>query len=142
MDIRLNQTCGACPEQYDALDENGRQVGYLRLRHGYFTVEVPDCGGTVVYEAEPDGDGLFDPGERQRYLDAAVAAIRAHVEPGAEADLEARWAALRAWLEAEEAGWDAAGHGAGTNPRQSLHAGGCASACRRALARMTEMEAQ
>ena len=42
--LKLVLTCGACPEQYDAFDGE-RQVGYLRLRHGHFTVTCPDVGG-------------------------------------------------------------------------------------------------
>jgi hypothetical protein len=73
-EIRLELTCGACPEQYDAFigDE---LVGYLRLRHGNFTVECPDCGGKLVYRANPKGDGLFDDDEREEYLSAAKQAI-------------------------------------------------------------------
>lgn len=73
-EIKLVQTCGACPEQYDAFHK-GEQVGYLRLRHGYFRVDYPDCGGETVFEANPDGDGVFDADERQGYLDQACAAI-------------------------------------------------------------------
>lgn len=70
-DIRLDQTCGACPEQYDAYDPAGKQVGYLRLRHGWFTVDMPDVGGVQVYSAQPDGDGMFTDEERDGYLRAA-----------------------------------------------------------------------
>jgi len=35
---KLVLTCGACPEQYDVF-KNGQQVGYLRLRHGFFSAE-------------------------------------------------------------------------------------------------------
>lgn len=70
----LYQTCGACPEQYDVM-KDGKQVGYLRLRHGYFSVEYPDCGGKEVYEAEPKGDGEFFDDEREFYLNAAIDAI-------------------------------------------------------------------
>jgi hypothetical protein len=75
MQIRLEMTCGACPEQYDAFDETGKQVGYLRLRHGSFTVECPDVGGTEVYSANPDGNGIFTAAEREFYLTAAKSAI-------------------------------------------------------------------
>jgi hypothetical protein len=75
MTIRLVQTSSACPEQYDALDEGGKLVGYLRLRHGHFTVECPDCGGTLVYLARPEGDGCFASDEQDRYLRHAVRAI-------------------------------------------------------------------
>lgn len=69
-EIRLELTCSACPEQYDAT-YSGQQVGYLRLRHGNFTVECPDVGGKLVYEAQPEGDGIFEDEERDYYLSAA-----------------------------------------------------------------------
>jgi len=65
--IKLRLTCGACPEQYDAfLGEI--QVGYLRLRHGAFRVDYPECGGETIYEASPRGDGEFHDDERDYYL--------------------------------------------------------------------------
>jgi plasmid stability protein len=72
--VRLVRTCFACPEQYDAFigDE---KVGYLRLRHGNFTVECPDVRGEMVYEASPWGDGIFDDDERAEQLEAAREAI-------------------------------------------------------------------
>ena len=73
--IRLVLTCGACPEQYYAF-EGDKQVGYLRLRHGCFTVECPDCGGDEVYSASPVGDGIFEEDERDYYLRFAVDAIQ------------------------------------------------------------------
>ena len=72
--IRLEQTCGACPEQYDAY-LGAKQVGYLRLRHGYFRVDFPDCGGETIYEAYTIGDGAFDPSEREFHLELAKDAI-------------------------------------------------------------------
>lgn len=78
-DLRL--TCSACPEQYDVFLK-GAQVGYLRLRHGEFRADVPDCGGDTVYTASPNGDGEFFDDERDGYLRAAVAAIHAHFNPG------------------------------------------------------------
>ena len=73
-EIRLEQTCIACPEQYDAFIGD-RQVGYLRLRHGNFTVEYPDVFGTLVYQANTKGDGMFEEEERDYHLDRAKAAI-------------------------------------------------------------------
>lgn len=76
--IVLEQTCEACPEQYDAfIMRNGEkeQVGYLRLRHGYFSVEYPDFRGELLYEAGPKGDGMFDSDEREFYLNEAKNAI-------------------------------------------------------------------
>lgn len=72
--IRLVKTCGACPEQYDAFDGD-KQVGYLRLRHGCFTVNCPNFSGEEVYSAAPQGDGCFDPEERDYYFRFAVDAI-------------------------------------------------------------------
>lgn len=73
--IRLVKTCSACPEQYDAFLGDVR-VGYLRLRHGAFRVDYPDCGGETIYEASPNGDGCFDDDERDGYLRFAVDAIQ------------------------------------------------------------------
>lgn len=70
-EIELVMTCGACPEQYDAF-YNGSEVGYLRLRHGSFSVY---CEGEEVYSAQPKGDGIFEPDERDYYLNQARIAI-------------------------------------------------------------------
>jgi hypothetical protein len=71
----LELTCSACPEQYDLLMA-GRMIGYLRLRHGYFTAEYPDVGGDLVFEAElGDGIGVFTDEERGKYLPLAVKAL-------------------------------------------------------------------
>lgn len=72
--ITLVQTCEACPEQYDAILD-GKQVGYLRLRHGIFYVTCPDVGGEVVYQVCPKGHGEFADDEREDYLRSAIQAI-------------------------------------------------------------------
>lgn len=79
---RLVRTCEACPEQYDVFDSEGKQVGYLRLRHGTFRVWYPDCIGDekMIYAANPRGDGIFYDDERDRYLTEAVLAIRTQIE--------------------------------------------------------------
>lgn len=64
----------AYPEQYEAFLD-GERVGYLRLRHGSFTVEFPDCGGETIYEASPRGLGRFEEDERDYYLRCALNAI-------------------------------------------------------------------
>ncbi len=69
--LRLELTCSACPEQYDVF----LKVGYLRLRHGKFSVDYPDCGGETIYEAEPNGDGIFNKDERVKYMEEAMKAI-------------------------------------------------------------------
>ena len=52
--LEFELTCGACPEQYDVLDESGKQVGYVRLRWGCFRVDYPEVGHKTVLE-EPYG---------------------------------------------------------------------------------------
>lgn len=96
---RLVLTCVACPEQYDVF-KGAEQVGYLRLRHGHFYASVPDVGGETVFEASPNGDGIFDDDERDGYLTQAVAAIRMKVERGI--DLQRVRDAAPALLEALE----------------------------------------
>lgn len=69
--VELVQTCGACPEQYDVYI-GSVEIGYLRLRHGYFRAEYK---GTIVYDAEPKGDGSFYDDERKKHLNKARKAI-------------------------------------------------------------------
>lgn len=71
---RVVLTCGACPEQYDVF-LGQLQIGYLRLRHGAFRADYPDCGGETVYEASPRGDGKFEDDERDHYLRFALKAL-------------------------------------------------------------------
>lgn len=79
--IRLVLTCGGCPEQYDAYQgSSNKLVGYLRLRHGHFTVSCPGVGGEIVYENNPEGDGWFNDDEREGYLRLAVDAIKQWLE--------------------------------------------------------------
>jgi len=74
-DLTLVLTCSWAPEQYEVFS-GIRQVGYLRLRHGEFTVECPNAGGVLVYSAQPKGDGRFDDDERAPYLSLALSHIR------------------------------------------------------------------
>jgi hypothetical protein len=74
--LKLVQTCGACPEQYDVLDKDHYTVGYLRLRHGIFRVHYPHYSGEVIYTAYPKGDGIFESDEREFFLTEAVKAIK------------------------------------------------------------------
>ena len=75
----LHLTCGACPEQYDVFKDD-EQVGYLRLRHGYFYAEYPDVGGVEVYHSSPKGDGVFYDDERMTELTKAIDAIDNHIK--------------------------------------------------------------
>ena len=89
-DYELVETCSACPEQYDVFLD-GQQVGYLRLRHGYFSASYPDAGGEDVYNANPEGDGIFEPEERNFYINAAIASLdKRHQEGPVEREADPR----------------------------------------------------
>lgn len=75
MKFELKKTCSACPEQYDVYLD-GKQVGYLRLRHGYFRCDYPDCGGETIYSAYPKGNGSFFDDERDYYIKQALEELR------------------------------------------------------------------
>lgn len=77
--FKLVCTCGACPEQYDVFDAAGTQVGYLRLRHGRFRADYPDCGGETVYTSDTKGDGLFNEDERMPELTKAISALKERI---------------------------------------------------------------
>ena len=74
-DLRFICTCSMCPEQYDVVDREGKQVGYVRLRGGYFRVDCPECLEETVYQDNSFGDlvGSFET-ENQRidYLNRAA----------------------------------------------------------------------
>jgi len=71
-------TCEGCPEQYDVF-KNGKQIGYIRYRWGYFTAYFPDCDGNEVFRKPAGGSlsGEFysDAKDRENYLTAGVNAI-------------------------------------------------------------------
>ncbi|MDR2446520.1 MAG: type II toxin-antitoxin system RelB/DinJ family antitoxin [Treponema sp.] len=60
-------TCEACPEQYDVFDMSGKQVGYVRLRHGELRCDHPVCGGETIYKVYTIGDGCFDTDEERDF---------------------------------------------------------------------------
>jgi hypothetical protein len=74
--LRFVLTCDAFPEQYDVFDGDV-QVGYVRVRHGNFSVSCPDIGdGPYVIDRGVDGYGDFTDEERGHGLTEAAAAIR------------------------------------------------------------------
>lgn len=75
----LHLTCYSCPEQYDVFDEQGKMVGYFRLRGGRFTAEYPDVGGALVYLAYTDGAGSFTEEERMKQLTLAINKLDNHI---------------------------------------------------------------
>ena len=74
--LKFVETCSACPEQYDVF-LGDKQVGYLRLRSGWFRVDFPECGGETIYEHYFDDGwkGCFDDTERDYFLKEAEKAI-------------------------------------------------------------------
>ena len=74
---KLFRTSGYCPQQYDVF-LNDEEVGYLRLRHGYFRADCPY--GTSVYETQDcKGDGGFEEDEEEFFLTEAIKAIHAEL---------------------------------------------------------------
>jgi hypothetical protein len=73
-DIILEKSSKVDPEQYDAFYQ-GRQVGFMRLRNGYFYVSCPDINGETIYETYPNGNQSFEYGERDRILEDAKFSI-------------------------------------------------------------------
>ena len=78
--IKLVQTSGACPEQYDAYNGRGWKVGYFRLRHGIFAVWNSPVGNDLIYEAYPEGDGIFERDEREYYLKEGIKALKKYLK--------------------------------------------------------------
>lgn len=69
--LRFEQTCFACPEQYNVFDENNKQVGYVRLRWGNLYCDYPHHNGETIYEHSfNDGYlGIFESEEdREHHL--------------------------------------------------------------------------
>lgn len=81
MIVNLLQTCGGCPECYDAYI-NDEYIGNLRLRHGYFCVNFYYKGDSdIIYEDNPkESDGIFTNGEREYYLNKAASHLYAEYE--------------------------------------------------------------
>lgn len=68
--VELKMTCEAHPEQYDAFID-GKKIGYLRLRHGLFTVQYLSAEGELLFSADTKSGGVFG-GEREYYLNKAI----------------------------------------------------------------------
>jgi hypothetical protein len=75
---------GTCfPEQY-AVFKGTKQVGYMRLRGGRFSVDVPDAGGEEILAGYPKcGGGMFEFNERMQWLREGVKAIKRHMKENA-----------------------------------------------------------
>ena len=87
---QLTLTCAACPEQYNVHLDN-KQVGYLRLRHGSFTVNYPNFDGVLLYMVGVEGDGMFTPQERRGFLTKAIEEISKRHERNSQSAADAKW---------------------------------------------------
>lgn len=89
--IKLVKTCDAYPEQYNAF-YGGKQVGYLRVRHGVFQVFYPDANSEeVIFETQTIKDGEFDDNERVYCLEDAKKAIIAKIKISTTPNLLTDW---------------------------------------------------
>ena len=84
-EYRLTMTCSFCPEQYDVVDDVGRQVGNLRIKHGRFTAQYPDVGGKLVFYCETEGNGEFVDHERSPLLQLAIIKIDREIQETSDA---------------------------------------------------------
>lgn len=66
------KTCDACPEQYDVFDKEGKQIAYVRARHGIVRADCPDVLENEVFREEFSDnvwDGCFEDDEhRAKYF--------------------------------------------------------------------------
>lgn len=69
---KLEQTCGACPEQYSGELETGEEI-YIRCRWGYGYLDI---NGNTVADVTYEGDGFrgtFDEGDVAKlFRDAGI----------------------------------------------------------------------
>lgn len=75
-------TCGSFPEQYDVVwTDNGvrYQVGYVRLRGGYFAVYFPDIQFIGSGFRCPIYDYKFEHGNRGSFDDENIRRVYLHV---------------------------------------------------------------
>jgi len=104
--IQLSQWA---PEQYEVILKKTRQlIGYIRLRCGRLTADVPSSNGALVYtfgfddELRDQVKGCFESGdEREKYLKLCISAIienynkygkvGARVESGDYTVVEVKW---------------------------------------------------
>lgn len=82
--LKLIQTCIACPEQYDVVDDTTNEViGYIRYRWGHLVCNPVENGeykfDKVLYEWYPkdsDGfEGVLEEEEREIVLSACLDAL-------------------------------------------------------------------
>lgn len=69
--MKLVLTSAACPEQYTLRDDHGTEIGFFRLRHGWFRAE--DGYGQILHDTrELASDGVFEGDEREQHMVPAI----------------------------------------------------------------------
>ncbi|QIG65781.1 hypothetical protein phiOC_p116 [Ochrobactrum phage vB_OspM_OC] len=76
--IKLVESCGACPEAYDAF-HNDLYCGYFRLRHGRFTVYDTTLEEEIFSTTAVEGDGVFFDHERDKFLTKGVKELKIYL---------------------------------------------------------------
>lgn len=66
LEIRLEELCSDYPEAYNLFIQD-KEVGYLKVRGGIFTVEY-DLTSQIIFTIRVDGDGCFCDYERDFFL--------------------------------------------------------------------------
>jgi hypothetical protein len=77
-DITIERRSISNPEEYEAL-LNGKQIGYLRLQDGHFTVKYGMPSGTLIWESFPEGKDALTEHERPLYLKIAQQKLFDHI---------------------------------------------------------------
>jgi hypothetical protein len=75
--LTFTQVSKRYPEAYDVFDNNGTQVGHVRLRWGCLSCHCPNAKGERIYESffERDCMGEFDTDESRQIFLADVANV-------------------------------------------------------------------
>lgn len=89
-ELNFVKTCDACPEQYDVFDENGYKVAYVRLRHGWLSVECPTniiTDDNVIFGMSTEGDGSLTSREKPIVMDMVKSAINHWIDTREEVSI-------------------------------------------------------
>lgn len=80
--LQFYRTGYMCPEQWDVFEvakgkyNTNKLVGYVRLRHGQLSADVPDVRGEEVYYTHQlRGDGCFDDNEERIFHMTNIAQV-------------------------------------------------------------------
>ena len=73
LEIRLEELCSDYPESYNLIIQD-KEVGYLRVRGGIFSVEYY-LASKIIFTTVVDGDGCFCDHERDYFLRKGIKEI-------------------------------------------------------------------